>query len=165
MMKRIPVKLVRIDDSMEISMDMDDFESSGLNVAEDVMDLRESYNALVRGVRPVLVGKPPTTDRWRACRKLAEFVDTRDKFNITNFVTACAQDMGLSSNLRLLLLFGREFSEDEVRDSIPYTSYRTLILKRSELARLGIYESEKARLLSTGAHLNHRDYSRQLREM
>lgn len=148
---------------MEISMDMDDFESSGLSVADDVRALKDSYNALARSVRPVLTGKPSTTERWRACRRLAEFVDTHDKFDITNFVTACAQDMGLSSNFRLLLLFGREFSENEVRDSIPYTSYRTLILKRSELVRLGIYESEKARLLKTGSHLNHRDYSRQLR--
>ena len=163
MMKRIPVKLVRIDDGMEISMDMDDFESSGLNVAEDVRALKDSYTALIRSVRPVLTGKPSATERWRACKRLAEFVDADDKFDITNFVAACAQDMGLSSNLRLLLSFGREFSEDEVRDSIPYTSYRTLILKKSELVRLGIYESEKERLLSTGAHLNHRDYSRQLR--
>lgn len=162
-MKRIPVRLVKIDDGMEISMDLDDFESSGPSVDDDVRALKDSYGALVRGVGPVLAGRPSTTERWRACRQMAEFVDGHDKFEITNFVTACSRDMGLSLNFRLLLLFGREFSEDEVRDSIPYTSYRTLILKKSELVRLGIYESEKARLLSTGAHLNHRDYSRQLR--
>lgn len=162
-MKRIPVRLVKIDGGMEISMDLDDFESSGPSVADDVRALKDSYDAMVRGVGPVLAGKPSTAERWRACRRMAEFVDAHDQFEITNFVTACARDMGLSLNFRLLLLFGREFSEGEVRDSIPYTSYRTLMLKKGELVRLGMYESEKARLLSTGARLNHRDYSRQLR--
>ena len=164
-MKRIPVRLVRLGSETEVSMDMDDFESSGLSVADDVEELKDSYDRLIRDVKPVLASKPSTTKRWRACRRLAEFVDNHAKFDITNFDAACARDTGSSAGFRLLVLFGREFSESEVRDSIPYTSYRTLVLKRSELVRRGIYESEKARLVRTGASLNHRDYSRQLRGM
>ena len=157
-MRRIPVKLVRVEGSTEVSMDMDDFESSGVSVADDVRALKGSYNALLRDVKPVLAGKPSTTARWRACRRLAEFVDTYDRFDITNFAAACDRDMGSKSNFRLLVRFGREFSESEIHDSIPYSSYRTLILKRKWLEQHGAYESEKAKLLGTGAGSGRQGY-------
>ena len=154
-MSRIPVRLVRLEGSTEVSMDMDDFESSGLDIADDVRALKDSYDTLVRGVRPVFAGKPSTTERWRACRRLAEFVDTHDKFDITNFPAACDRDCGSKSNFRLLVRFGREFSESEIHDAIPYSSYRRLMLKRREFERRGIYGSEKVRLLGAGLGRNH----------
>ena len=53
------------------------------------------------------------------------------------------KDMGLSESFRLMVSFGREFEAHEVLDSIPYTSYRVLILKMNELKQRGIYKKEK----------------------
>lgn len=159
--RRIPVKLVRIEGVTEVSMGFDDFESSGIDIGDDVKSLKDDYDALVADVTPVLAGdsSPPTTERWRACRRLADFVDKHDKFEILNFPAACAKDMGLSGSFRLMVSFGREFAKHEVLDSIPYTTYRVLVLKMSELRRRGIFESEKARLIREGKSLNHKDYT------
>lgn len=149
-MSRIPVRLVRVEGSTEVSMDMDDFESSGPSIADDVRALKTSYDEMVHVVRHVLAGKPSTTERWRACRRMAEFADGHNKFHVVNFVAACARDMGGSRrNISRLVRFGLEFSEGEVRDSVPYTRYRTLVRKKSDLLRRGTYESERARLVRT----------------
>lgn len=161
-MKRIPVRLVRLGSNTEVSMDVDDFESSGLSVADDVKALKDSYSELIRTVKPVLSGKPSTTNRWRACRRLADFADKHSRFDIVNFPVACARDMGLSESFRLMVSFGREFDESEVLDAIPYTSYRVLILKMAELRHRGIFESEKAHLIRNRARLNHKDYTKYL---
>lgn len=58
-----------------------------------------------------------------------------------------------------MVSFGREFDEHEVLDAIPYTSYRLLILKKVELTRLGIFESEKARLVRDMKSINPKDYA------
>ena len=149
-MKRIRVRLVRIDGEVEVSMDVNEFEASDISIDDDVRALKDSYNEMIRTVKPMLSKKPSTTKRWRACRKMSEFVDNYTKFDVTNFTTACARDMESGANFRLLILFGREFSENEVYDSIPYTAYRTLILKKNKLARCGIYETEKAQLVYAG---------------
>ena len=163
-MARIPVKLIRIDGITEVSMDLDDFESSGVEIGDNVKTLKDGYDRLIAEVKPVLDrnGNPSTTERWRACRNLADFADRHDKFDITNFPAACAKDMGLSGSFRLMVSFGREFDEKEVLDSIPYTSYRVLILKMSELKQRGMFESEKARLIRSGERLNHKNYTRYL---
>lgn len=162
--RRIPVTLVRMEGVTEVSMDFDDFESSDASIGDNVRLLKDDYNALVADVRPVLAGdgNPSTTERWRACRRLADFADKHSKFDIVNFPAACAKDMGLSESFRLMVSFGREFNEDEVLDAIPYTSYRVLILKMTELRRRGIFESEKARLVRNRGSLNHKDYTRYL---
>ena len=163
-MARIPVKLIRIEDITEVSMDLDDFESSGVEIGNNVKALKDGYDELIAEVKPVLSrnGNPSTTERWRACRKLADFVDRHDKFDIKNFPTACAKDMGLSGSFRLMVSFGREFDEKEVLDSIPYTSYRVLILKMNALKQRGMFKSEKARLIRTGEHLDHKNYTKYL---
>ena len=137
-------------DSTEVSMDMADFESSGVSVVDDVKDLKDSYNILIHDVASVLSRKPSTTVRWSACRRLVEFVDMHDRFDITNFAAACGRDLNAGSNIWRLIRFGREFSEDEIRDSISYSSYLTLMYKRKEFERCGIYEQEKAKLLRVG---------------
>ena len=150
-MSRIPVRLVRVEGSTEVSMDVDDFESSGPSVADDVRALKTSYDEMICAVKPILSGKPSTTERWRASRRIVEFTDGYSKFHITNFAAACARDMESGANIPLLMRFGLEFSEGELDDSIPYTRYRTLVLKRSELLRLGTYESERTKLVRAGS--------------
>ena len=164
MMQHIPVKLVRIDGITEISMDLDDFESSNADIGDDIKVLKDGYDKLVNIVKPVLTGnsKPTTTERWHACRKLADFVDTHAKFDIINFPAACAKDMGLSESFRLMISFGREFEENEIRDSIPYSSYRVLILKMSDLKRRNLYKSEKANMIQNKLHLNYKVYTNYL---
>ena len=93
---RIPVKLVRIEGITEVSMDLNDFESSGVTIGDDVKNLKDGYDALVAEAKPALdgSGSPSTTERWRACRKLSDFVDMHGKFNITNFPAAMRQRHG-----------------------------------------------------------------------
>ncbi len=164
---RISVKLIRIDGITEVSMDLGDFEASGISIGNDVNALKYGYDALIAEVKPVLggSGNPSTTARWQACRKLADFVDKHDKFDITNFPAACAKDMDLSGSFRLMISFGREFDENEMLDSIPYTSYRVLILKMGELKKRGIFELEKTKLVRAKQRLNHGDYTAYLAEL
>ena len=164
MRDKIAVKLVRIEGITEVSMDLDDFEVSGVSIGNDVRALKDEYDTLIEEVKPVLRrGNSPTTrSRWRACRKLSDFVDKHGKFDITNFPAACAKDMDLSGSFRLMVSFGREFNEKEVVDSIPYTSYRVLILKMTELKRRGIFESEKTQLVKSRLHLTHGGYTKYL---
>ena len=129
-------------------MRMDDFEASGTRIGDDAKSLKDRYDLLIADVRPVLAGnrRPSTTKRWRACRRLADFVDGDEGFDVTNFSAACARDLGRNESLQDMISFGREFEEGEVFDHIPYTSYRTLIRKMDDLKRRGMFESEKARL-------------------
>lgn len=167
MTRRIPVKLVRIDGVTEVSMDFDDFETSDVNIGNDVTALKKEYDMLIDDVRQVLTGNdtPSTTERWHACRKLADFVDKHSRFDIMNFSDACAKDLELSTSFRLMLSFGREFEASEVIDLIPYTSYRVLILKMSKLKRHNIFESEKKHLVQTKEHLNYKKYTRYLNKL
>ena len=53
-MARIPVKLIRIEDITEVSMDLDDFESSGVEIGDNVKALKDGYDELIAEVKPVL---------------------------------------------------------------------------------------------------------------
>ncbi len=164
---RIPVKLVKIDGMTEVSMDFDDFETSGVNIGDNVMDLKKGYDALIDDARQVLTGDdvPSTTERWRACRKLANFANKHRQFDITNFSTVCARDTRLGKSFKWMMSFGREFKANEIVDLIPYTSYRVLIFKMGELKRHGIFELEKKRLIQTKEHLNYKKYTTHLSQL
>ena len=153
MIYKIPVRLVQVGNATEVSMDLDDFESSGADVGDDTRFLKDEYVSLIARVRQVLTGvtKPSTTERWRACRMMADFVDNHAKFDITNFPAACSKDIGLSErSLRRMLSFGREFDEASIHDFIPYTRYCELLRDIRKRRRLGTLESDVARLIATG---------------
>ena len=158
---RIPVKLVRIEGITEVSMDLSDFESSDTSIGDDLNTLKDDYNTLISEVKPILGSNclPSTIQRWQACRKLSDFHYKHAKFDITNFSAACSKDLNLKVRFSLMVTFGREFHNSEVIDSIPYTSYRVLIYKMSELKRRGIFESEKARLVRCKMRLNYKEYT------
>ena len=151
MVRRIPVRLVRIGSVTEVSMDLDDFETSDVSVGDDTRLLKDEYHAIITDVRPVLAGirKPSTTERWRACRRMVDFVDNHAKFYITNFPAACSKDIGLSErNLQRMMSFGRGFDEASVRDSVPYNRYLALLRDVRKQRRLGTVVSEAARLIA-----------------
>ena len=74
-MARIPVKLIRIEDITEVSMDLDDFESSDVEIGDNVKALKDGYDELIAEVKPVLNrnGNPSTTETLARLQEASRF--------------------------------------------------------------------------------------------
>jgi len=156
MKKRIPVRIDPVAEadgssSIEVFMDLVDFETYGTSVRNDIGEFRKDYLDIVKKARVAdSRGRGVSTrQRWRVCRMLADFNrKMANKFEITNYKQAYSRDFGLPMrSIRTYLDFGRYFEDDEVVDGIPYSIYAELCFRIRGLVDSGKFESEKKRLL------------------
>lgn len=174
---KIPVRIETIEGangsgSVEVFMDLDDFESTGASVRTDIREFKASYLEAVESARRADAparsgGRVSTRQRWAACRILADFnLAASNKFEITNYKEAYARDFGVPlRSVRAYLDFG-SFSDEDVIDEVPFSLYAELVFRINALRRAGRLESEKARLVEMGrsGRLPARDaYRRSLR--
>ena len=162
MARKIPVTIERIGGdgdggSVEVFMKLDDFEETGATVRTDIKEFRAAYLAAIEAARridaPAREGRRVgTRQRWAACRILADFKRAgSSKFEIVNYVEACARDFGASlRSVRSYLDFGAHFSDCEVLDEVPFSLYAELVFRIGALGRTGRFEAEKARLAEMG---------------
>ena len=164
--QKIPITLVRIEGITEVSMDLDDFESSNLNVEKDIKTFKKKYEKMIKKTKAVFFNKLTVKERWKICKKLADFMDDQPVFDIVNFHVACAKDLDINgSNLGVLISFGREFDKAEVLNSLPYSTYRVLLAKKKLLDSHGLFESEKKRIVENKILLYHKTYSKYLNNL
>ena len=159
---KIPVRIEWIagegGGSVEIVMELRDFESSGTSIRARLKKFKKKYETAIanakkadshgsRDKRAV-----PTMQRWRACKILADFNgEASNDFEITNYREAYARDFGLPTrSIRTYLDFGSHFAEDEILDEIPYSVYAELVFRMSGLRAVGLFESEKKNLAEMG---------------
>ena len=77
--------------------------------------------------------------------------EIENEFEISNYTHAISRDFGLSQDyIHDLLVIVEIFKKDEIIQSIPFSYYRALKRKRSELILLGLFEKEKKRLNRMG---------------
>ena len=159
--------------SVEVFMNLDDFESTGASVRTDIKEFKASYLKAVEAARRADAparsgGRVGTRQRWAACKILADFNRVAsNKFEIVNYKEAYARDFGVPlRSVRAYLDFGACLSDGEVLDEIPFSLYAELVFRINALRRDGRLEAEKARLVKLGraGRLPARDaYRRSLR--
>lgn len=156
MVKRIPIRIEPVADkdggtSVEVFMELEDFESYGASVRNDISRFRQDYIQLVNNAKKIATSsrRVTTKERWRVCRMLHAFnEDASDKFEITNHVQAYSRDFGLPvRSIRTYLAFGENFDEGDVVDGIPYSMYAELCFKAHGLKESGKLEAEKKHLV------------------
>ena len=74
-----------------------------------------------------------------------------NEFEITNYIEAVSRDFGLSKDyISDMLTIVKIFNKTEIIDSVPFSYYRALKRKYSELKKLSLFEKEKKRLNKMG---------------
>lgn len=156
MKNRIPIRIDPIVDSnngssIEIFMDLESFEGYGTTIRKDIQKFRQDYLNMINTTKKLDVerGNISTTKRWKVCKMLADFNRiASNRFEIINLKQAYARDFKLPMrNIRTYLDFGEHFSEDEIRDGIPYSTYAELCFKLNSLKITNKFDAEKKHLL------------------
>jgi len=179
--KRIPVKIDWFVDEtgkggIEITMNLDDFESSGTSIRKNIGKFKENYLATIEKARKFeklqkSKGKTVSTkQRWKACNILAKFnQDFENEFKIINFNDAYSRDFNLPKrSIRTYLDFGSDFTQEEISDKIPYSTYAELTFVANQLKKRKIFEKEKKQLLQWSKENkipNRNEYRKYLRKI
>ncbi len=156
MSKRIPVRIESVANreggsSVEIFMELEDFESYGVSIRNDIRKFRQNYMQLIEYAKKInrSGSRVTTKERWNVCRMLYTFnKDASDEFEIINHVQAYSRDFELPTrSIRTYLAFGENFDEDDVIDGIPYSTYAELCFRVCSLKKSGKFEVEKKHLV------------------
>ena len=146
----------------EIVMSSSDLFSSGPTIRIKVKQFKKGYLELVKKAQKIFYGEK--FDEKKKYQNLSSLVyyrigDILQKFNkkienefeIINYTQAISRDFGLCHGyIYDLLTVVQVFKKDEIIESVPFSYYRALKRKRSELIRLGLFEQEKKRLNRMG---------------
>ena len=154
---KIPIKIDRIGGDVAITMDLTHFESSATTIRTDIKAFKRDYLETIRSARsvdsaPSNTRRVATTQRWLACKILADFNRAKsNKFVITNYKEAYARDFDIPlRSIREYLDFGSNFAKSEVLDRIPFSLYAEIVFKMNGLKERGLFVSEKAKLVNMG---------------
>ena len=165
--KKIQVKIDWIVDEtgkggIELIMNLDDFESSGSSIRESMRNFKKKYLDAVEQTKKIeksLNSKSKskgtevsTKQRWKACKFLADFNNKfENEFEIKNYKEAYSRDFNLPMrSIRTYLDFGTYFTEEEILDKIPYSTYAEFTFVIRALKRKKLLNAEKKRLLQLG---------------
>ena len=165
--QKIPVRIDWSRDDVgkynpQIIMGSNDFFSSDLTIKDKIKQFRNQYLDLVNKVEKIFYGKK--FDEKKKYQNLSSLVyyrigkilqkfnkEIENEFEISNYTHAISRDFGLSQDyIHDLLVIVEIFKKDEIIQSIPFSYYRALKRKRSELILLGLFEKEKKRLNRMG---------------
>jgi len=165
--QKIPVRIDWSKDDVgkynpQIIMASNHFFSSDLTIKDKIKQFRNQYLDLVNKVEKIFYGKK--FDEKKKYQNLSSLVyyrigkilqkfnkEIENEFEISNYTHAISRDFGLSQDyIHDLLVIVEIFKKDEIIQSIPFSYYRALKRKRSELILLGLFEKEKKRLNRMG---------------
>ena len=156
--KKIPVKIICITDqnnneNIEISMGLNDFESSGKSISENIKEFKINYLEAIHSIKNIQINsktkKVSVIKRWKVCKILSDLnYKLSNKFFITNYKEAYARDFNISiRSIRAYLDFGSNFSENEIKNDIPFSIYAELLFRINQLKAKNMFESEKSHLI------------------
>jgi hypothetical protein len=165
-MKQIPVKIVEYTISGEtrknVMIDLlDTYEISG-NAENKIKKFKKKYFDLVDEANTLFFGKlnnvsktrkeKPSSLYWKLGNLLYNFnKEIENEFEITNYTEAISRDFGLSKDYHYDISTIIEiFKKNQILDSVPFSYYRALKRKRSELQKLNLFQKEIKRLNKMG---------------
>ena len=146
---KIPVRIEKIasadgEGSVEVFMDLDDFEATGASVRTDIREFKAAYLGAVEAARradaPARAGgRVSARRRWAACRILADFNRAAsNKFEIVNYKEGVRPGLrGAAAQRQGVPGLWRQLSDEEVLDGVPFSLYAELVFrnKRPEAGR------------------------------
>lgn len=169
-MTKIPVKIIEFSDGdkkiQEVMIDLVDTMQIDGDPGKKIEQFRDEYFDLVKQAEQLFYGNNmtqkkkyqnlPSSTYWKLGKLLQTFNDKFDNlFEITNYSEAISRDFGLSKDyIYDLLTIVKIFKKNEILDSIPFSYYRALKRKKSELDEVGLFETEIKRLNKLGKEDN-----------
>jgi len=165
-MKKIPVKIIEFLDGdkkiQEVMIDLvDTMEIEGDPVIK-IEKFKKKYFDTVKKAGELFYGTKldekkkyqylPSSVYWNLGLLLQKFnKEIKNEFEITNYTEAISRDFGLSKDYHYdISAIVQIFKKKEILDSVPFSYYRALKRKRSDLVKLGLFEKEKKRLNKMG---------------
>lgn len=159
-MDKIPVRIVRTQDmhgnkKVGVMLDVSYYLGNKNNPEKKVSEFKEMYFDLIKKAKSMrekslkekVKNKKQISTRntWNLCHLLSEFNEKIDnEFLIVNYKEAYARDFGMSvRTVRAFLDFGKHFADNDILDSIPYSTYMEILFQINSLQKLGLFESEK----------------------
>ncbi len=164
-MKRIPVKIIEFPDGenmiREVMIDLVDTMELEGDPGTKIEGFRDKYFELVKKAQRLFYGTSekgekyqylPSSLYWNLGELLRKFNKAIENgFEITNYTEAISRDFGLSKDyIYDLLTVVKFFKKNEILDSVPFSYYRALKRKRTDLIKLGLFEQEIKRLNKMG---------------
>jgi hypothetical protein len=164
-MNKVPVKIVEYTISGEIRKNVmidliDTYEITG-DVEKKIKVFKKKYFDLVNHAKNIFYGvdtssktrkEKPSSLYWKLGILLHDFnKDIKNEFEITNYTEAISRDFALSKDYHYDISTIIEiFKKNQILDSVPFSYYRALKRKRSDLIKLGLFDNEIKRLNKMG---------------
>lgn len=165
-MKRIPVKIIEFPDGentiREIMIDLVDTMELEGDPGTKFESFRDKYFELVKEAQTLFYGENQDKKRKRqtlpssSYYELGELLrkfnsEIKNEFKITNYTEAISRDFGLSVDYHYdISTIVQIFKKNQILDSVPFSYYRALKRKRSDLRKINLFEQEIKRLNEMG---------------
>ena len=119
-----------------------------------IQDFKKKYFAMIEKVRKLFDEDQtrPSSTYYKIGLLLQEFNnEIKNEFEIKNYTEAISRDFGLSRDyIGDILIVVQVFKQNQIIDEIPFSYYRALKRKRSDLKKIGLLEKEITRLNKMG---------------
>ena len=168
-MNKIPIKIVELfspsgEIAIDVMIDIYDYQDIE-NPQQKIKKFKKKYFEIVKEAEKLFYGKGdekkkyqylPSSVYWNLGILLEKFNnEIENEFEIKNYTEAISRDFDLSKDyIYDILTVVQVFKKNQILDSIPFSYYRALKIKRSDLMKLGLFENEIKRLNKMGTENN-----------
>ena len=168
-MNKIPIKIVELSSpngeiAIDVMIDIYDYNDIE-NPQQKIKEFKKKYFEIVKEAEKLFYGKGdekkkyqylPSSVYWNLGILLEKFNnEIENEFEIKNYTEAISRDFDLSKDyIYDILTVVQVFKKNQILDSIPFSYYRALKRKRSDLMKLGLFENEIKRLNKMGTENN-----------
>jgi hypothetical protein len=167
-MNKIPIKIVDLTSpsgqtAIDVMIDVYDYGDIE-NPQQKIKEFKKKYFDLVNEANELFFGKKNNVSKTRKEKpsslywKLGNLLDNFNKeikndFEITNYTESLSRDFALSKDYHSdISTIIKIFKKNQILDSVPFSYYRALKRKRSDLTKLGLFENEIKRLNKMGTN-------------
>ena len=168
-MNKIPIKIVELSSpngeiAIDVMIDIYDYNDIE-NPQQKIKEFKKKYFEIVKKAEKLFYGKGdekkkyqylPSSVYWNLGILLEKFnKEIENEFEIKNYTEAISRDFDLSKDyIYDILTVVQVFKKNQILDSVPFSYYRALKRKRSDLMKLGLFENEIKRLNKMGTENN-----------
>ncbi len=165
-MNKIPVKIIEFPDGenmiREVMIDLVDTMQLEGDPGTKIEGFRDKYFELVKKAQKLFYGKNldkkrkrqtlPSSTYYELGELLQKFnSEIKNEFEITNYTEAISRDFGLSVDYHYdISTIVQIFKKNQILNSVPFSYYRALKRKRSDLRKIDLFEQEIKRLNKMG---------------
>ena len=165
-MNKIPIKIVDLTSpsgqtAIDVMIDVYDYGDIE-NPQQKIKEFKKKYFDLVNEANELFFGKKNNVSKTRKEKpsslywKLGNLLDNFNKeikndFEITNYTESLSRDFALSKDYHSdISTIIKIFKKNQILDSVPFSYYRALKRKRTDLVKLGLFDNEIKRLNKMG---------------